>query len=339
MRVLASGLTNPRGVAVGTDGRVYVAEAGTGEAGTGRVIEVRHGDVRALVTGLPSAVSPEGEVTGPTNVTVFHRRLTAVIGAGPRALDGRFTTLRRLRPGSDRTLGDIAAFVDAHPDTTDVDQPPNPTDSNPYGVARVDETHYLVADAANNTLLMVGPAGSVRRVAKFPNEIVSTAHLPFPFPAPAIPAEAVPTTVAIGPDGYAYVGELKGFPFTPGSSRVWRVAPWANDVMCDPGATSGPCTVFLGGMTSVTGLDFGPDGSLYVLSIVKAGVFSLFSGGDTTGALYRVKNGVTTELAPGQLPVAGDVAVGRDGTAYVTVDSTSSGGGRLVAVRPRRHDG
>jgi hypothetical protein len=79
-----------------------------------------------------------------------------------------------------------------------------------------------VADAANNTLLMVGPGSSVRRVAKFPNQVVSTAGVP-DFPVPFVPAEAVPTSVAIGPDGYAYVGELKGFPFTPGTSRVWRV--------------------------------------------------------------------------------------------------------------------
>ncbi len=31
--VVASGLNNPRGIAIGPDGRIYVAEAGTGGAG------------------------------------------------------------------------------------------------------------------------------------------------------------------------------------------------------------------------------------------------------------------------------------------------------------------
>jgi hypothetical protein len=171
-------------------------------------------------------------------------------------------------------------------------------------------------------------------VAKFPNELVSTSHLPFPAP-PELPAESVPTSVAIGPDGFAYVGELKGFPFTPGSSRIWRVDPFARNVTCDPAATSGPCTVFMDGFTSITGLDFGPDGSLYVVSIVKNGVFGFIGGGgDTAGALWKVSGGTTTELVPGQLTLPGDVAVARNGTIYVTNKSVFSGGGEVVAIRP-----
>ena len=116
---------------------------------------------------------------------------------------------------------------------------------------------------------------------------------------PQLPAEAVPTTVAVGPDGYWYVGELTGFPFTPGASRIWRIAPWARNATCDADTSDG-CALYLDGFTSITGMDFGPDGSLYVVEIVKDGVFNLFSGGDPTGALIRVKDGVRTELAAGE---------------------------------------
>ncbi len=258
----------------------------------------------------------------------------ALVGGGPQVVDPTFTSLLRVRRGSTSVLGDIQAFVNTHPDTTDVDDPPNATDSNPYGVARLDRTHSLVVDAANNSLLLVGPGGAIRRVAKFPNQVVSTAHLPFPFPAPAVPAEAVPTTVTIGPDGFAYVGELKGFPFTPGTSRVWRVWPYAHDVTCDPTVTRGSCGLFLDGMTSITGMDFGPDGSLYVVSMVKNGLFGfLGGGGDTVGALYRVKHGEVTELAAGALTLPGDVAVACDGTVYVTNNSVSSTDGEVLAIR------
>jgi len=333
--VAASGLNNPRGIAVGADGRVFVAEAGTGSPGTGRVTVIDRGSVRTFASGLPSASSPEGDVTGPTNVALNARgNVVAVIGAGPQQVDARFDSVLRLQPGGTRYLGNIQAFVNAHPDTTDLDQPPNPTDSNAYGAAWVDSAETLVTDAANNTLLLVGPNHRVQMVAKFPNELVSTSHLPFPAP-PELPAEAVPTSVAIGPDGFAYVGELKGFPFTPGASRIWRVDPYARNVTCDPAATSGPCTLFMDGFTSITGLDFGPDGSLYVVSIVKNGLFGLFGGGgDTTGALWKVSGGTATELVPGQLTLPGDVAVARNGTIYVTNKSISTGGGEVIAIRP-----
>jgi hypothetical protein len=328
--VVLPGLDNPRGLTVGADGQVYVAEAGTGEPGSGAVVALDHGHLRTVAAGLPSAIATEDRATGPTNVAVSPQgKLVATIGVGPQNLDGRYNSLLRLEPGTDKPVADIQAFIDAHPDTTDLDQPPNPTDSNPYGVAWVDSNHYLVADAAANRLLMVGPSGSVRAVAKFPNQVVSTAGVPGGFPAPAIPAEAVPTSVAIGPDGYAYVGELKGFPFTPGTSRIWRVSLSAHDVTCDPTAASGPCTLFADGFTAVTGLDFGPDGSLYVVSFLKNG---LLADGPPVGALYRLTNGVRTELAAGQLTLPGDVAVSRNGTVYVTNQSVFSGGGQVVTV-------
>ena len=212
---------------------------------------------------------------------VGENSVVASIGVGPQAVDPRFNTLQRLSRHSSYPLGDIQAYVSGHPDLTDIDQPPNPTDSNPYSVAAVGGGRYLVSDAANNSLLMVERNGRVSTVARFPNEVVPTGHLPFPFPAPAIPAEAVPTAVAIGPDGYAYVAELKGFPFAPGTSRIWRVSTSARDVTCDPSASTDRCAMAVDGLTSVTGLAVGRDGSLYVVSMVKNGLFGFIGGGDT----------------------------------------------------------
>jgi hypothetical protein len=152
---------------------------------------------------------------------------------------------------------------------------------------------------------------------------------------PAIPAEPVPTSVTVGPDGYWYVSELKGFPFTPGESRIWRVAPWARNVVCDAAATSGACTVYADGFTSVTGIAFGPDRSLYAVEIVRNGVLGLFAAGDTDGALIRYKAGVRTEIdlgSPHALTVPDDVAVARDGTLFVSNKSVFSGVGELLRI-------
>jgi hypothetical protein len=340
--VIASGLDNPRGIAVGANGRVFVAEAGRGGEGgygrSGRVLVISGGIARTFGGGLPSAISDEGEVTGPVGVDLrADGNLIATVGVGPQAVDKRFDSLLRLSPRPGRAIADIQAFRNTHPDTTDLDQPPNPTDSNAYGVAALSGSRTLVTDAGGNELLLVSARGRVQTVAKFPNALVSTSHLPPFLGIPTdieLPAEAVPTSVAVGPDGYWYVGELKGFPFTPGASRIWRISPSARNVVCDPAATSGACTVFADGFTSIISLEFGRDGSLYVLEMAKSGLVALFAGIDDTGALWRLKNGTKTEIAAGQLHAPGGVAVARNGTIYVTNHSVSIGGGEALRIQP-----
>ncbi len=340
--VIAHGLDDPRGIAVGRDGRIYVALAGRGDtapnsyAPTGKIVVIRDGHKRTFAGGLPSVISPEGEASGPVNVAVRDGRVYTVIGGGPQNVNKRFETLMRVGPEHRRIVADIGAYQITDPDPTDLDMPSNPTESNPYGLALLSRGRALVSDAAGNDLLLVKPNGHIQTVARFPNEVVSTDFLPPSFGVPTglmLPAEAVPTSVAVGPDGYWYVGELKGFPFTPGTSRIWRVAPWARNVTCDPTATSGPCTLFMDGFTSIVGLTWHGK-SLYVVEIVKSGVANLFAGTDTVGALIKVRAGVKTELVPGRLNVPGGVAVSRNGTIYVTNNSVALGAGEVLRIRP-----
>ena len=227
--VVASGLDNPRGIDIGADGRIAVAEAGAG-----RIVRIRAGSVTPLVGGLPTATSPEGETTGPVNVALTGRATVfSLIGEGPKPVDSRFASLLRTgRPG--KLTVDIAGYQAGDPDPADQDG--NAVESNPYGLAAVGNGKVLVTDAANNDLLLVGPRGGVQTVARIPLHMVSMAHLGNPN---LVPAEAVPTTVAVGPDGYWYVGELTGFPFTPEASRIWRIAPWARNATCDDDTSDG----------------------------------------------------------------------------------------------------
>jgi hypothetical protein len=76
-----------------------------------------------------------------------------------------------------------------------------------------------------------------------------------------MPAQAVATSVAVGPEGAYYVGELKGFPGPTGVSKVWRIEPGARHATC--GASS-QCSVVADGFTSIVDLSFGADGKMYV---------------------------------------------------------------------------
>jgi hypothetical protein len=188
-----------------------------------------------------------------------------------------------------------------------------------------------VADAAGNDLLRVYPDGHIVTVARLKPRVVPVPPgLPSTFmgePLPPagtlLPSEDVATSVTVGADGYYYVGELRGFPATPGTSQVWRIAPGSVNALCDPQAPStGACRRYADGFTSIVDLAAGPDGSIYVLELVQQSwlKFELGLVNPPLGGLFRIPpgGGAPVELAAGQLVLPGGVDVDRDGTVYVT---------------------
>jgi sugar lactone lactonase YvrE len=143
-------------------------------------------------------------------------------------------------------------------------------------------------------------------------------------PGAQIPMDAVPTSVALGPDGNYYVGQRTGFPFPVGAANIYRVP-----------AGGGTPKIFASGFTHIVDLTFGPDGSLYVVEIAKNDLLAAFNGNDWTGALIRIAaDGTRTELVPGILTAPGGVAAGRDGALHVTNNSIYSGTGEVIRIRP-----
>src|SRR6185436_18543992 len=84
---------------------------------------------------------------------------------------------------------------------------------------------------------------------------------------PIMNAQPVTASVAIGPDGAIYVGELKGFPAPTGMSKIWRIEPGTLHAQC---GTSPACRVVASGFTSIVDLTFGPGGTLYVVELDEA---------------------------------------------------------------------
>jgi hypothetical protein len=334
--VVVEGLTNPRGLdALGGRG-VLVAESGTGEL---KLVQPRRTGAPRVTTFATLPVDEESG-NGPVDVASKGLAKTWVVMSGPTEAAGDpFAELVRLnRKGKVNLRLDIAGYQEGDPDPFDVED--FPTESNPNGLALLRGGGVLLTDAAGNDLLRVSTGKRITTVARFKTELAPWPDgLPFPGPPPGtpVPVESVPTAVAIGPDGAWYVSELKGFPFPKGASRIWRIEPGTTNAVCDPESPdTGPCRTVASGFTSVIDLAFGPDGTMYVLEIVKEGLLGVEIFGDPPiGALWAVKGGTKTELVPGELLFPGGVDVNFDGSLYVTTGSVfGPGAGTLVRVNP-----
>ncbi len=326
VRTFASHLNNPRGLEVGPDGALYIAEAGAagklkcinGPEGkqcvgfTGAIIRATSQGQEVYASGFVSgggpdgsgsvgiddvAISPGGTVYGI--ITSFGPNHNL---AGPEGAK-QIGNVLRIDRGAKTKIANVDSYEFTHNPAKDN------VDSDPYSIAWT-PGGLLVTDAAGNSLLHVDFDGSVSTVATFRAQEIGGRF-----------AQSVPTSVVVGQDGAYYVGELGG-DAPPGHARIWR------------GFVGQKPTVWKTGFTTITGLAFGPDGSLYVSELNPGGLGAVFNPkGNPHGALIRVwPDGHRTEIAHGQLIQPGGVAVGPDGTVYVSVFSILRNRGAVVAI-------
>ena len=304
------GLDGPRGVAVGPAGRLIYAE------NDGSISELI---ARGQSAGTARSIgSVPGTYIAPAVATYGGATFVLTAGGPPGTGAG---TLYRVTNGTVRALADIEAYQLSDLDPYDLNVPPFPEESNPFGVAALGDGSVLVSDAAGNDLLRVYPDGHIVTVARLkPRLVAPPAWLGFPA-GTMIPSEAVATSVTVGADGYYYVGELRGFPATPGTSQIWRIAPNSVNALCDPAApTTGPCQRYADGFTSIVDLEAGRDGALYVVELATASWLVGQHGGSPVGAVFRMPpgGGAATELVPGELILPAGVAVADDNSVYVS---------------------
>jgi hypothetical protein len=348
-RVVADGLDNPRGLAFGPKGVLFVAEAGRGGPApqctasplgpgpdfcygpTGGVTRIWRGEQERVIEALPSLAPATGptagtQAVGPHDVSFRGRRGFLVIGLGAppaaRATDlvpvgELFGHLWRFWPGL-RRIADIAGHeAEENPDSRFGGVP----FSNPYAVLATRGEQFVV-DAGANTLLRVRRS-DVETLAVFPTR-------PKPEGLPGPPAfESVPDSLALGPGADLFVGEFTGFPFPVGEARVYRVG------------SDGALEVYASGFTNIIDVAFDHWGNLYVLEFDTNG---MLAPGEA-GALWRVprfgdrtKSGSTKIEVEGLALIApGGLAIGR-GAIYISNHSTSAGEGEVVRIPLRPHD-
>lgn len=334
--VVMSGLDNPRGLAFGNEGALYVAEAGRGGSGpcivlrganrcygaTGALTRLWRGVQERVVTGLPSYVDPLGEAIGPHDVSVQGRSgADIVIGVqgDPAVLTGfgaagaLFGTLLHASGGGQL---DVVANIGAYESLTNPDS--GAIDSNPFAIlAEPRESRSahgpeararIVVDAGANALLRVSANGDISTIATFPSRSQGRA------------TDAVPTSVVVGPDGAYYVSELTGTPFADGAARIYRVVPGA-----DP-------EVFLDGFKTIIDLDFAPDGSLYVLQHSSGATAPTPPFFTTPGQVIRVARNGTRTVVYDHLTRPTSLVIGLDGAIYVSNFGQSVGVGEVLRI-------
>lgn len=264
---------------------------------------------------------------GITDISTLGRgSMWATVGGGEDPESDSGQGLFRLSKGHNHKIANLFAFEETNdPDGAGID-------SNPFDVESLGGRAALVADAGANDLLRVDNQGHVKVLAVFPDEVVSTDNLhdlvgcpDDPIPEFAgfceldqLPAQAVPTSIAIGPDGYYYVGELKGFPAPTGVSRIWKVAPGASWAEC--GSSPDCQKVFDGGFTSIIDLAFDKDGYLYISELDEDSWFAVEAlGGGSGGTINKCNLATLTceEVITG-VPIHTAITFGTDGSLWAT---------------------
>jgi hypothetical protein len=348
-----------------TDPRCYTGPLGGVQCygPTGAISRWWHGVQTRVATGLPSTSFANGtRGTGPTDIVFAHG--PAVFNGSLRAptagayvtigfendpmlrsnvplipkLTGFAALVHVAASGEWRFVADIGAFEAANnPDGRLTDSGLPHLDTNPYGLVEFPGGH-LLTDAGANALLRVRPGGHTSLVAVFQSQGSTPPRPSFaPLRVPPYPviADAVPTSVVLGPDGAYYVSELTGVPFVDTRANVYRVVPADEPQMF---FIQDAC---LTGFKMILDMAFDAEGNLYVLQH-STGLVQ----GTAPGVLIRVtpdkgQPTVCTQYQAGtRTTVLGglsrptSVVIGPDGAIYVANKGTTMAGGEVLRLEP-----
>jgi len=239
-----TGLDNPRGLAFGPRGSLFVAEAGRGDADTkpckagtgfncyghtGAVTRLWRGEQVRVSTGMPSLSFVLGaSARGPHDIVMWpgNGAQPSVLGeegalvtiglemtATARDAAGRHDMGRLVRVPMDALLAPSqhlctscwASVVDIAPFQPQGNPDPN-RESDPYGLLFEKGT----GQDDDSVIVVDSSRNWLTRVGP-QGEMSVVATFPARFEGRS--TDAVPTTVVSGPDGDYYVGELVGIPF------------------------------------------------------------------------------------------------------------------------------
>ncbi len=355
--IIAEGLDNPKGLTFGSDGSLYVTEAGTGGDGlsipspsgqgdlhyglSGAICKIENGTVQRILTGLPSVAFPDGSgAAGPHDIK-FDADGKAYVLLGYAANPAFRESL------GDTNLGTIITFNMSNNTWSSIADITNceaikkialsdsEIASNPLSLY-VDSNKLVIVDAGANSLFSINTDGSnLELIAAIPERILTNpifpgaksqnfdrGHVPAPGAYPQAPRQvsiqSVPTDVVKGADGAYYVCEFSGFPFPEGGANIYKIS------------ASGELEVFASGFTQLIDMTFDAEGSLYVLQHMNQSGWK----GNADGALIKISsNGERTTLIEGNgLEMPSALTIGLDGAFYIINRGGRPGIGQVIRI-------
>ena len=270
---LVRGLQSPSGIDIDPNGRVWVAETGTGK-NDGRVLLIdANGNKNPVITNFEASIF-QGEPAGLSHI-LFADGLLYMLHSNGKLYKANVASFNIGDPtlaAQDLPTEDIGAFVRVQ---TVADNPDH--DSHPYQMALGPNGDLFIADAGANIIVRRGKGtGALSVFANIPG-------IPNPlFPLGPPNLQSVPTGIAY--DGQnLLVSTLNGFPFPTGRATIYQITP------------AGAVTKYQEGFNSMTGIDVnsGPIALEY-------GTFGLPAGWTpNTGRLVRANKPGTTVLTTG----------------------------------------
>jgi sugar lactone lactonase YvrE len=326
-KVFATGLNNPRGLAFGPDGTLYVAEGGIGGTNTsttcdqvippvgpytgsvdgGSISRINAaGVVSTYVDKLPSSqTSPlQGSlISGVADVAFVGKTLYAIFsGAGcSHGVPSIPNAVIKVKPDRSWSIvANLSEFQMANPVAN-----PEPDDFEPdgtwYSMINVNGNLYAV-EPNHGELDRITTSGGISRVIDIS---ASQGHI-------------VPTAMAFY-QGNFYVGNLSTFPAVPGISSVYKITP------------GGQISVYATGFNMVLGLAFDQLGGLYVLENTTNNPFPT----PGTGDIVRIDPSGSKQVITSGLNLPTGMTFGPDGKLYVSnwgFGPPAIGGGEIVQI-------
>jgi len=272
---------------------------------TGAVAKIEGGCPTAVATGIASTRDAMGEILGAEDVAFLGGQLyVSTDGGGPAHgnPDHPSGVFKVNDDGSTTLVADLSTWLRANPVKA---QPPDyDPDADGYRMVADEKAGALwVLEPNSGGVLSVKPDGTVARVAD-----LSEGH-------------PVPSAIALAPDGGVYIGNLTAVPFPDGAAKVIKVA------------ADGTVTDVWTGLTTVTGLAVGPDGTLYAAEMstgnLQAPPFLNFNTGKI---VHQTGPSTSEEVATGlSLPIS--LGFSPDGGLFASQPAIGAEGGQGVIVQ------
>ncbi len=332
--VFATGLNNPRGLAFGPGGNLYVAEAGLGGTNstvgqctqvvppvgpytgglTASISKISPAGVRTTVIDhLPSAqTSPAlgSDKEGVAAVAFIDNTLYALLVGGgcshanAKVPNGIYRVDRD--EGTWTLVANLSQFIRTHPITNpDVDD--FEPDGDWYGMVATHDVLYAT-EANHQEVDRITRDGQVSRVVD-----LSTLFVPPP---------GWQGATGITYHGNFYVSTLGTFPIRPGTEHILKLTP------------SGNVKVAVSGLTAVLGVAFDARGRLFALETITTAGFPGPQAVGTGKVVCIGDNGNLTTVASGlTFPTA--MTFGPDGALYVSnlgFGVPTAGAGQILRI-------